>query len=558
MKSMQAAALAAVFAFGTALGAAGQTNWIPASAEAVAKWQDLRFGMFIHWGPVSLTGHEIGWSRGKETPVETYDKLVLTFNPTNFDADAWAATAKAAGMKYVVLTTKHHDGFCLWPSDLTDYDIAAGPFRRDIVGELAAACRKQGLLFGTYYSVCDWWHRDFPKGSPGGKTEKPDAVLDRYVEYYRGQVRELVTRYGPLVSMWFDVPQVVGPTQGLPTVKMLRELQPDIIINNRAFSGAPGDHVTPEQRVGGFDMERPWETCMTICRQWSWKPDDKMKSREECIQTLVRTVGGNGNLLFNVGPMPDGRIEPRQVDRLKEMGDWVARHAEAVYETRGGPYKPGAWGASTRRGSSVYLHIMKWDGDAAVLPRLPAKVKSATLLTAKGTADVAQSDTGLVVRIDAALRDAAATVVKLEIEGDSMVLEPIATASGGASLTTGAKATASNVFQKSSRYGAAMAVDGEPETRWAADAGTKQAWLEVDLRYETEISKAVVQEWEGDRGRIRKLEIRVKDGDEWKTVAAADTAAKPLTFPAVKARYIRLEILDAKDGPTVEEFHLMK
>ena len=558
MRSMQGAALAAVLAFGSVLGAAGQTNWIPASAEAVAKWQDLRFGMFIHWGPVSLTGHEIGWSRGKETPAETYDKLVLSFNPTNFDADAWVSTAKAAGMKYVVLTTKHHDGFCLWPSDLSEYDIAAGPFRRDIVGELAAACRKQGLLFGTYYSVCDWWHPDFPKGSPGGKTEKPGAVLDRYVEYYRGQVRELVTRYGPLVSMWFDVPQVVGPTQGLPTVKMLRELQPDIIINNRAFAGAPGDHVTPEQRVGGFDMERPWETCMTICRQWSWKPDDKMKSREECIQTLVRTVGGNGNLLFNVGPMPDGRIEPRQVERLKEMGAWVARHAEAVYGTRGGPYKPGAWGASTRRGSSVYLHIMKWDGDAAVLPRLPAKVKSATLLTAKGGADVAQSDTGLVVRVDAALRDAAATVVKLEIEGDSMSLEPIATASGGTSLTTGAKATASNVFQKSSRYGAAMAVDGDPETRWATDAGTKQAWLEVDLRYETEISKAVVQEWEGDRGRIRKLEIRVKDGEAWKTVASADTAAKPLVFPAVKARHIRLEILDAKDGPTVEEFHLMK
>jgi alpha-L-fucosidase len=139
-----------------------------------------------------------------------------------------------------------------------------------------------------------------------------------------------------------------------------------------------------------------------------------------------------------------------------------------------------------------------------------------------------------------------------------MAIEPIATATGGSSLTTGAKATASNVFQKSSRYAPTMAVDGDPETRWATDAGTKQAWLEVDLRYETEISKAVVQEWEGDRGRIRKLEIRVKDGEAWKTVAAADSAAKPLAFPAVKARHVRLEILDAKDGPTVEEFHLQK
>ncbi len=163
-------------------------SYLHADEDALQIWQDRRFGMFIHWGPVSLKGTEIGWSRGAQIPQDEYDNLYKQFNPTKFDADAWARTAKAAGMKYVVITTKHHDGFCLWPSKYTDYDIGNTPFKRDVLKELSQACRRQGLAFGTYYSVCDWWHADFPLGSPGGRTKKPNPNLDRYTSFSYGRI----------------------------------------------------------------------------------------------------------------------------------------------------------------------------------------------------------------------------------------------------------------------------------------------------------------------------------------------------------------------------------
>ena len=319
----------------------GEEQKSRANAERLQWWRDARFGMFIHWGPVSLKGTEIGWSRGAQVPQEEYDSLYKQFNPEQFDARQWVSLAKQAGMKYLVFTTKHHDGFCMFDTKETDFNIMNSPFHRDVVKELADACREEGIAFGTYHSVCDWHHPDFPHGSPGGKSLKPQPNLDRYEEYLRNQVRELITQYGPLLILWFDVAQDFDAKRGQGVVDYVRSLQPDIIINNRC--AVPADYDTPEQRIGGFNRERPWETCMTIARQWAWKPNDDTKSRVECLQTLLRVIGGDGNLLFNVGPMPDGRIEPEQVERLKEMGAWLAKYGDGVYGTRGGPFKPGPW-----------------------------------------------------------------------------------------------------------------------------------------------------------------------------------------------------------------------
>jgi len=305
------------------------------SQTALKHWQEMRFGMFIHWGPVSLTGHEIGWSRGKQTPIAEYDNLYKEFNPTKFNADEWVSVAKAAGMKYIVLTTKHHDGFCLWDTKFTDYNIMNSPFHRDVTKELADACRKQGIMFCAYHSICDWYHPDYPLGSPGGKTKKPNPDMDRYNAYLKNQLAELLKNYGPLGVLWFDGDweQPWTIERGTDLYAYLRKLQPTLIINNRiskaragmagtsAAGQFAGDYDTPEQRIGGFQMNRPWETCMTICRQWSWKPDDTMKSLEQCLHTLIRTVAGDGNLLFNVGPTPTGEIEPRQIERLRK---WVS------------------------------------------------------------------------------------------------------------------------------------------------------------------------------------------------------------------------------------------
>ncbi len=396
-------------------------DWSKAKPEAVKAWQDMRFGMFIHWGPVSLTGHEIGWSRGKETPIDKYDSLYKEFNPVKFNADEWVATAKAAGMKYIVLTAKHHDGFCLWDTALTDYNIMNSPFKRDVVKELASACKNQGIKFGTYYSTCDWYHPGWPVTSPGGKGKREKSDLDAYQKYLLGQIRELITNYGPLVTIWNDVPQMYG-ARGADTIKMVRELQPDILINDR--TGAGGDYSTPEQRIGGFQMDGPWETCMTICQQWAWKPNDSMKSLKQCLDTLVLTAAGDGNLLFNVGPQPDGLIEARQVERLKEMGAWLDKYGDTIYGTRGGPYVPTEKVACTRKDDSIFLHILRWEGDTVTLPALPAKIVSSTLLTG-GDVKVVSTADSLIVTVPEKDQQAIDTIVKLQLDTPAINIPPL-------------------------------------------------------------------------------------------------------------------------------------
>jgi alpha-L-fucosidase len=421
--------------------------WLRPDPAALKRWQEMRFGMFIHWGPVSLTGEEIGWSRGAQTPIEEYDNLYKKFNPTRFNADQWVAVAKAAGMKYMVLTTKHHDGFCLWDTRQTDFNIMHSPFGRDVTKELAEACRRGGIAFGTYHSVCDWHHPDFPLTSPGGKVKRETSDIAAYRRYLRAQVTELITKYGPLLTMWFDVPQEFDRAEGSENVRLCRGLQPDILVNNRAGGGC-GDYGTPEQRVGGFDIERPWETCMTICRQWAWKPDDKMKTLPECLQTLIRTAGGDGNLLFNVGPMPTGEIEPRQVERLKEMGTWLAQYGRSIYGTRGGPFKPARHLVSTRKDNTIYLHILAWPEEVLALPALPARIVRGSVLTG-GAARIKQTDAGIEISVPRSDRREIDTVVVLELDRPAMDIAPIAVASVGQSLAEGAKVTASNVYQQS-------------------------------------------------------------------------------------------------------------
>lgn len=522
--------------------------WPKADPAAIARWQDMRFGMFIHWGPVSLTGREIGWSRGAETPIDVYDNLYKRFNPTNFNADAWVSVAKAAGMKYVVLTTKHHDGFCLWDTKQTEYNIMNSPFHRDVVKELAAACRKQGIAFGTYYSTCDWHHPDFPLTSPGGQVKRPKSDLDAYNRYLLAQVSELITNYGPLVVMWNDVPQMFQG-RGANTIKLGRSLQPDIIFNNRTGDG--GDYDTPEQRVGKYQGDRPWETCMTICRQWSWKPNDDMKSLKQCLQTLVSCAGGDGNLLFNVGPTPDGIIETRQVERLKEMGAWLEKNGESIYGTRGGPWKPARGIVSTRKGNTVYLHLLR-GGDASVdLPGLPRKVKSAALLHG-GAAKVEQAGGKLRLTFDKAAIDPVDTIIRLELDGSAMDLPAM-------SLLSDVKAAASNVYHRQTEeYGPQQAFDNDPETRWATDSGTKQAWIAADLGKPLTIQRIRIEE--AIAARVQKFELQYRDGTQWKTIFAGQKIGPGFQqkFEPVKAREFRLNILDATDGPTVSEIELME
>jgi len=531
--------------------------WLKPDPAALQRWQNMRFGMFIHWGPVSLTGQEIGWSRGAQTPINEYDDLYKRFNPTEFNADTWVAIAKAAGMKYLVLTTKHHDGFCLWDTKQTDFNIMHSPFGRDVTKELAAACRRGGIAFGTYHSVCDWHHPDFPLTSPGGKVRRETSDIAAYRRYLRAQVTELITNYGPLHSMWFDVPQEFDRAEGSENVRLCRTLQPDILVNNRAGGGC-GDYGTPEQRVGGFDIERPWETCMTICRQWSWRPDDKMKTLAECLQTLVRTAGGDGNLLFNVGPLPSGEIEPRQVERLKEMGAWLAKYGSSIYGTRGGPFKPAKHVVSTRQGKTIYLHIVAWPEERLTLPALPAKIVGSRVLTG-GTATVTPTDAGIEIAVPSADRQEIDTIVALELDQPAMDLAPLAVSSLGQSLAEGKPATASNVYQNNNHYAGAMAVDGDDQTRWATDASTGPCWLEVDLGKPATFDRAMIAECVEFGVRVKAFELQFQDGDTWRTFHSGQGIGEhqEVKFAPVTARVVRLNITDGQGGPTIYEFQVL-
>ena len=532
-------------------------------------WREARFGLFVHWGPVSLKGTEIGWSRGAQVPSDVYDELCRDFNPTNFSAETWARTAKDAGMKYLVLTSKHHDGFCLWDSKLTQYDIMNTPFRRDVVKELAAACRKHGIVFCTYHSICDWYQPDYPLGSPGGRSPKAEPNMDRYNLYLKNQLVELLQNYGRIGIMWFDGEWEKPWThaRGLDLYQWVRRFQPRTIINNRVGIGRGGmeggteagafggDYDTPEQRVGKFQNDRPWESCITICQQWAWKPNDRMKSLQECLQTLIYCAGGDGNLLFNVGPMPDGAIEPRQVERLREMGAWLKTYGESIYKTRGGPFKPGKWGASTHRGSRIYLHVFRWPDGGLQLPDIGTKIRSIKALMG-GQVECTQTPDGIVINVPPESRQEIDTLIELRLDGSAADIAPVAV--GGRSLSADKQARASNVYQNQSGHNASRACDGDADTRWATDSGTKQAWLEIDLGKAETFSRVVIDEWAGGGKRVQSFKLEVKEDEAWRTLHHGSTLGSnwELKFIPTIGRHVRLTILDATDGPTINEFEV--
>lgn len=537
--------------------AASQSKKI-GNEQKMEEWKDARFGMFIHWGPVSLKGTEIGWSRGREIPVEEYDNLYKKFNPANFDANAWVSVAKAAGMKYIILTTKHHDGFCLWNTRQTNFNIMNSPLHRDVVKELAEACRKQGIAFGTYYSTTDWRHPDFPLTSPGGTITRPKSDLEAYTTYLKKQVAELLLNYGPLYVLWFDVPQKFDAVRGQGVIDFARTIQPDIIINNR--TGAKGDFDTPEQRVGGFQVDRPWESCITIANQWAWKPNDPIKSLEQCLHTLIRTAGGDGNLLFNVGPMPDGRIEPAQVDKLKEMGQWMQKYGSTIYETRGGPFKPTDWGVSTRKGNKIFLHILKWSGKTIqiTLPDIGVEINSCRLLDG-GKIKVTKKDGNTILEFGIESLQPINTIVEIETAGNVMGVKPMEIGANSRSFMKPVKASSGMV----ARWSNFQYVDPKSVTNgdwsgsfWEAEEKDQKPWVEIDLLKPEKIVQAVIYE----RGNsVKSFEIQALSGEAWKTIYKGKTIGgkAEVKLPKVTTSRVRLVLNEFSGLPGIYEVVLM-
>lgn len=436
-----AAGASPVTAIGPVAEAAGQRD------VRLAWWREARFGLFIHWGLYAIPGRGEWVQWNEQIPNEEYAKLADQFKPEHFDAAAWAQLAQDAGMKYAVLTARHHDGFALFDDPGGDFTSVSTAAHRDFVADFTKAIRAAGLRVGLYYSPLDWRFPGYL--TPGLHRASAEAMR---AQYHR-QMEQLLAHYGPLDVIWFDGGEADwlsfgGEWKGAEWKKRprtqpyqggfswqhdkvharLRQLQPQALINGRAdmpedFRSREGDGA-----LGGFDAERPWELCTTIVKgAWGWQPAAEVKSLAHLVQLLVKAAGRDGNFLLNVGPRPDGMIDPAQAARLREIGAWLRANGESIYGTRGGPWRPGDFGVSTHRDNFIYVHVLQWPGPTLTLPALPARVLQASRLDG-GLVSFAQDERRLELTVATGPGDAIDTIVKLELDRPVASLPIIETA----------------------------------------------------------------------------------------------------------------------------------
>jgi len=597
-------------------------------------WRDARFGIFIHWGPGafvhrnSLTWQkppadrpswgELGYMAdvkdpdrvpqevlnggykkyqgGGSMPPAIYNNLYRIFNPVKFDANEVAQMAVDAGAGYIIFVTKHHDGFCMWDSAYTDYDMMSTPSKRDVCKELADACHKRGIRLIWYYSKVDMHDARHDVTNP-----KP------YDDYLYHQIEELMTKYAPIEGIWWDGGRIKVDTVRL--FKMMNRMHPGCLTNGRIGKVPFGiSFGSPEQRLGSFSMGRPWETCAVIhSSSWIWNGGKDIKSLRDCLQMLIGCAVGDGNLALNYGPAPDGSIHPEVKANYLGMGRFLKKYGQSIYKTRGGPYKPDRWGGSTRRDKTVYLHVtQRWPIGVLKLPALPAKVLSGTSLTG-GTPKFRQTKDGLEIRLDPKEHDPVDTIFALTLDTDAMTIRPIDTERSG-TLTTNATVTASSSINPRSKRGAPETVvnytfetgkftrhfgeeSHDKRSRintakkrplskdrierlrkligtnhrghfwrfWMPKKGDKQPWLEVDLGNPETFSKVGITEL---YGKVRSYELQHHDGSRWKTfyrdAGSIDRLTVYLARP-VTAQRVRLVITETNGQlPTIVAFDLVQ
>jgi alpha-L-fucosidase len=417
------------------------------SPEQVEKrlewWSHARFGMFIHWGLYSHDGCFWNGKDGKtehmmrhlQIPVSEYEKIAAAFNPVKFNADEWARIARDAGMQYMIITSKHHDGFAMFNSPSNDYNIVSrSPFARDPTKELADSCRAKGLRFGVYYSLGrDWHDPDVPTDPKSDGSSRsnfwdyPDETKKDFSKYFerkvKPQVRELLTQYGPIAALWFDTPEKISAAQSKELLDLVHSLQPDCIVNSRVGNRL-GDYKVEEQRIPESGDPEPWETCMTLNRHWGFhKMDENWKPAETLVRNLIDIASKGGNFLLNVGPTGEGLIPTPSIERLIEIGAWLKINGEAIYGTTASPFRvPLAWGRCTKKvgaeETTLYLHVFDWPKDGKlVVPGLQNRVTGASLLSGGVELPTAPTADGVTINLPPTAPDQYSSTIALKIDG---------------------------------------------------------------------------------------------------------------------------------------------
>ena len=563
--------------FGTP--SASEYHLSEAKKQRIAWFCDAKFGMFIHWGPVSLIGKEISWSRSSYGAAK-YDSLYLRFNPVNFNADKWVDIAKSAGTKYLVFTAKHHDGFCMWNTKTTEYNIMKTPFGRDVCKELSEAAHKAQMPICWYFSPADW--KDTDCRSPLTNNIFEARVLE--------QIRELLSNYGKIDLLWIDYEGMPSPVKPSLIYALANKLQPGIIVNNRldvlhtdeshSFIGPNGDYATPEGFVAGYGAI-PWETCTNLGHQWAWRFNDNPRSLKEAAITLLKCAGGNGNLLLNTGPDSLGEIPSNFENRLKDFGRWLKPIERSVYGSKGGPYTPTDNVLTTYKDKSIFIQILKQSKDTIVLPALNIKVLDAKLLNGESIPFI-QNHKNLQLIVLNTLRDSIATTVELTLNKtaeNAGIIRPFSTSG---SLAYNKKIIASSAVGQF-LHDAYSAIDDNPGTFWVP--GRKEgirvdsfygkpihyirdkdqikaifnnsSWLEVDLGKPMLVGKIKLIERIMQNSKILGFEVQYKTDRNWITwVEDKKMGDWERELAPVKARYFRLVIKDRDYMSGIKEFQL--